>query len=77
MTSFPNDRAGKSILTSNNKAVNEPLVVHGFSIGCKAEFYMLSTFPMVWAVSFCAAVAAQLYSSGGIRYRLMEPAMRR
>lgn len=53
---FVGSRAGKSGLKSASEAVNDVLVVHGFSIGCKADFYILSTFPMVWAASFCAEV---------------------
>ena len=35
---------------------DDALLVPGFSIIYNAEFYMLSTFPMVWAASFCAEV---------------------
>ena len=44
---FPGSRGGKSGLKSDSEAVNDVLVVHGFSIGYKAEFYILRIFPMV------------------------------
>ena len=27
--------------------MNDVVIVHGFSVGCKAEFYRLSTFPIL------------------------------
>ena len=40
----------------NNEGWDDTLFVPGFSIIYNAEFHMLSTFPMVWAASFCAEV---------------------
>ena len=37
MVQFPGSRAGKSGLILDSEAVNDVLVVHGFSIGCKAD----------------------------------------
>ncbi len=42
---FPGSRAGKSGLKSDSEAVNDALVVHGFSIGYKAEFTGSGYFP--------------------------------
>ena len=46
---FPGSRVGKLGLKFDSEAVNDVLVVHGFSIGCKAEFNSLS----IWVLSQC------------------------
>ena len=56
LTHIPDSRTGKSGLKSDSEAWDDALFVPGFFGGCKAEFYILSTFPMVWAASFCAEV---------------------
>ena len=43
------------IVYETYKAVKR-CIGHGFSIGCKTEFYILSIFTMVWTASFCAEV---------------------
>jgi len=53
---FPGSRAGKSGLKFDSEGWDDVVFVPAFSIGYKAEFYIFSTFPMVWAASFCAAV---------------------
>ena len=45
LVQFPGSRAGKSGLIFDSEAVNDALVVHGFSIGCKAEFTGSEYFP--------------------------------
>ena len=42
---FPGSRAGESGLKSDSEAVNDALVVHGFSVGYKAEFTDSVHFP--------------------------------
>ena len=44
---FPGSRAGKSELKLNSEAWDDALFVPGFSIGCRVEFHILSTFPIV------------------------------
>ena len=45
MIHFPGFRAGKSGLKFDSEAVSDVLVVHGFSIGYKAEFTCSGYFP--------------------------------
>ena len=42
---FPSSRAKESVLKFDSEAVNDVLVVHGFSIGYKAEFTGSGYFP--------------------------------
>ena len=45
LVQFPGSRAGKSGLKFDSEAVNDELVVHGFSVGYKAEFTGSGYFP--------------------------------
>lgn len=53
---FPGSGAGKSGLKFDSEGWDDALFVPAFSAGYKPEFHTLSTFPMVWAASFWAAV---------------------
>ena len=47
LVQFPGSRAGKSGLILDSEGWDDALFVPAFSIGYKAEFYILRIFPMV------------------------------